>query len=401
MDANNHLDDEIQSRRQDELEALQAFYGHQLRSSLPADFSPPHHHRGGDNNDHDSHQEVSLNGPWFIELLDSSTDSITSRANNYCKIPTLEIRLPPHYPLSPPPQSCQNSPTPILHHIDHLNLLSSTQKQELIEELMDMYEPEMDMAILWAERCRQEFLDVVDLATLMSSANEATEIAVAEVSNDATSTGQTAENNSHQHEKQPTKTISYPSIRFLTFNHLLYGKSHKKESQIVSLASKLGHIGFIVYGTPGIIGLLVMMSSDNGDDNEDVIDFAKECSTRVGKRATVLDYEIKFDHDGGLLPSSFEVEGRRTCGDDGGKMKKNKKSKNSKGGNNNKGNNSSTTTGESSAPLLVNLLGADRVTTRNGSVSIANMKSGLRHFDSLAELKEVLPGEVVPNILGL
>ena len=45
--------------------------------------------------------------------------------------------------------------------------------------------------------------------------------------------------------------------------HLLHGKSHKKESQIVSLASKLGFIGLVVYGTPGVIGLLSTCHTDD------------------------------------------------------------------------------------------------------------------------------------------
>eukprot|EP00985_Skeletonema_marinoi_P034036 scaffold42866_cov277-Skeletonema_marinoi.AAC.3 len=147
----------------------------------------------------------------------------------------------------------------------------------------------------------------------------------------------------------------------------------------------------------------------SGDD-EDILDFAKECSNRIGKRATVSDFEMNIAHDGGLLSSPeydsvvVEAEGGRN---NGGKNKSsstsNKKSK-SKGNNNNKGNigNNLNITGDSSStPLLVNLLGADRVTATNDSVSIANNKSGLRHFDSLAELKAVLPGGVVQSILGL
>uniref|UniRef100_A0A7S2L6F8 RWD domain-containing protein n=1 Tax=Skeletonema marinoi TaxID=267567 RepID=A0A7S2L6F8_9STRA len=378
--------DEIKTRRQDELEALQAFYGHQLRSSLPALSPPP---RSGDTsnaNDDDDDSEISLTGPWFIELIDNSGNSSSSTYNSY-KIPTLEIRLPPHYPLSPPPSSQNASkPTPILHHVDNHNLLTSLQKQALIEELMEMYEPDMDMAIMWAERCREEFLDV-DLSVMPTKAAD-------------TSNNDAAENNDNCDDKQQSL-----SIRFLTFNHLLYGKSHKKESQIVSLAGKSGLVGFIVYGTPGIIGLLM-----HSDDDEDILDFAKECSNRIGKRATVSDFEMNIAHDGGLLSSHeydsvvVEAEGGRN---NGGKNKSsstsNKKSK-SKGTNNNKGNsgNNLNMTGDSSStPLLVNLLGADRVTATNDSVSIANNKSGLRHFDSLAELKAVLPGGVVQSILGL
>eukprot|EP00984_Skeletonema_dohrnii_P021447 scaffold10716_cov116-Skeletonema_dohrnii-CCMP3373.AAC.2 len=392
MDDNQR--DEINSRRQDELEALQAFYGHQLRSSLPA--LSPLTPRSGDTsnaNDDDDDSEISLTGPWFIELIDNSANSSSSGTNNSCKIPTLEIRLPPHYPLSPPPSSQNAShsrPTPILHHVDNHNLLTSLQKQALIEELMEMYEPDMDMAIMWAERCREEFLDV-DLSVMPTKAA------------DASSNNNDAAENDNCDDKQQSL-----SIRFLTFNHLLYGKSHKKESQIVSLAGKSGLVGFIVYGTPGIIGLLM----HSGDD-EDILDFAKECSNRIGKRATVLDFEMKIAHDGGLLSSveydsSVVVEAAEGRRNNGGKNKSSstssKKSK-SKGNDNNKGksgNNLSITGDSSSTPMLENLLGADRVTATNDSLSIiANSKSGLRHFDSLAELKAVLPGGVVQSILGL
>ena len=286
-----------------------------------------------------------------------------------------------------------------------------------------MYEPDMDIAILWAERCRQEFLDVDFGSAILMSSAAAGEITTTAATTAAASAGagdlnDTLTGNQKIHENQTAAPTSMsPSIRFLTFNHLLYGKSHKKEAQIVSLASKLGHIGFVVYGTPGIIGLLIMTNSTNNNgsgggctEEEDVNEFAKECNNRIGKRATVLDFELKFTSDGGLL-SSFEGVRNGSNDDDGGKknqsLSQSKKSKKSKGnGNdkNNKGNNnnsSSGSTGGSSTPQLVNLLGAERVTTQNGSVSTTNMKSGLRQFDSLAELKEVLPGDVVQNVLGL
>lgn len=403
--------DEIKTRRQDELEALQAFYGHQLRSSLPNSLSPPHHHGGG--NDDDSTDEISLNGPWFIELLDTSSITTSGGTSKYYKIPTLEIRLPPHYPLS-----STSRPTPILHHVDSNLLLTSLQKQSLIEELVEMYEPDMDMAILWAERCREEFLDV-DVATvfLTTAGNDTATSSV----NGATVNQNDTTNNCNTDQQQQQQQQSPSTIRFLSFNHLLYGKSHKKESQIVSLASKLGLLGFIVYGTPGIIGLVTTVSSNNNEhEEEDVVllEFAKDCSNRIGKKATILEFEVMIAPNGGLLSSSSRdgavvddaAEGKRTKSNattttTGEKNKsssstKNKKSK-SKAGNDNKGNSNSASGGSSSStPLLVNLLGDDRVTiTTNDTIS--KKKSGLRQFDSLAELKEVLPGDVVQSILGL
>ncbi|KAL7439014.1 hypothetical protein ACHAXM_007863 [Skeletonema potamos] len=375
LDDDNQVD-EINSRRQEELEALQAFYGHQLRASLPAP--------------DDIHDEViSFNGPWFIELIDKSSSG-SDDANNY-KIPTLEIRLPPHYPLSPPPSSQSSSlPTLILHHVDSHHLLTSLQKQELIEELKEMYEPEMDMAIMWAERCREEFSEAAAGADTGNDDD-----------NDAITSHET--NDNCDDDKQQSR-----SIRFLTYNHLLYGKSHKKESQIVSLAGKMGLIGFIVYGTPGIIGLLMY----NGND-DDIREFAKECSNRIGKRATVLDFEIKIAPDGELLSSLVcddfgEAEGGRNNNNGGKKNKSSiasgasKRKLKSKGGSANNISNKPSA-GESSRPLLGNLLGADRVTITNDSVSIVdNNKGVLRHFESLAELKEVWPNcGFIQSILGM
>ena len=407
MDDNDHhqRDDEINSRRQNELEALQAFYDHQLCSSLqPRSSGETSNNNANDDNDHDD--SISLNGPWFIELIDNSnniiSDDTNSRGNN-CKIPTLEIRLPQNYPLTN-----TSPPTPILHHVDTNNHkllnLTSAQKQSLIDELMEMYEADMDMAILWAERCRMEFLDV-DLIAIMSAADDAGAvqndddaiIAPDNYCDDANNVVQTETNSTiiQQHQQ------SSLSIRFLTFNHLLYGKSHKNESQIVSLASKFGLSGFVVYGTPGIIGLLVYNS-----DEEDIVDFAKECSNRIGKRATVLDFEMKIGHEGGLLPEyNTNAESNNNGGSElSTSKKKPKKSKGSNSGtNNNNSTNKANTVGDpTTTPLLANLLGADKVTTTNNTVSIDNSKkSGLRHFDSIAELKEVLPGGLIQSILGL
>ncbi|KAL7452314.1 hypothetical protein ACHAWC_004036 [Mediolabrus comicus] len=164
MDSNN--DEEIIiSRRQDELEALQAFYGHQLRSSLSSSSS---------SNDDDAQKEanddtISVNGPWFIELIDLSSITMNSGSSHIQKraVPTLEINLPLHYPSS----QCLHPPTPTLHNVNETHLTLS-QQQLLLDELMEMYEPDMDVAIMWAERCRVEFVDV-DL-TVFTAADDKT-----------------------------------------------------------------------------------------------------------------------------------------------------------------------------------------------------------------------------------
>ncbi|KAL7455331.1 hypothetical protein ACHAWC_006868 [Mediolabrus comicus] len=440
MDSNN--DDEIISRRQDELDALQAFYGHQLRSSLSSN----------DDSTHDAQKEanddtISVNGPWFIELIDVS--SITMNNDNSTIIqksllvPTLEINLPLHYPSS----QALHPPTPKLHNVNESHL-TLTQQQLLLDELIEMYEPDMDVAIMWAERCRMEFVDV-DLTVFTASAGDdktrgdgKDDLPTTTTNRTTTTTNENNDksNNHHYHPAVTTDTTNKQSqqkqplrrslcIRFLTFNHLLHGKSHRKESQLVALASKCGLIGLIVYGTPGVIGLLSTLDDDNNNDNhhnlddgsrvatisttmEDIIDFTKECN-RIGKRATLLDYTLYIiannnEDDGRLVVSSSSTMngvGQQNKNKNGGmrSTEKSSKTNNKKKGTNKKNNKSNFTdypsTSSSTAttlPLLSNLLGLD-----DDDTSISSMKAGLRHYDSFAELKEVLPESTIQSILGL
>ena len=415
---NNDDDEIIISRRQDEIEALQAFYGQQLRSSLRGEnYHTSTSYYANDVDDDHMINNMSPNGPWFIELVDISSINSSGggenngRRNNIHKsVPTLEIRLPPRYPLS----SSQDSdlPTPILHHAN--NHLTLAQQQSLLDELMAMYEAEMDVAIMWAERCREEFVDV-DLAIFADNQNRGNGRDDLPTADDKDKNYSTTDEINSIIEQQQQQSLC---IRFLTFNHLLHGKAHKKESQIVSLAAKLGLTGLIVYGTPGVIGLLSLREDAKGGMQqqyqyngggisttaEDIIDFAKECN-RIGKRATLLEFELHVDHnDGRLLPYSLVVEGKKN---DGGKSKLSNSKKKSKGNNNGNGR-SNTADSSSSTPLLSNLLGSDRVsiksTTTNSSsssVSISIKKAGLHHYDSCAELKDVLPSGIIQSILGI
>jgi hypothetical protein len=438
MDSNN--DEEIIiSRRQDELEALQAFYGHQLRSSLSSSSS------SNDDDAQEANDIISVNGPWFIELIDVSSITMNSDNSNVIRntaVPTLEINLPLHYPSS----QALHPPTPTLHNVNESHL-TLTQQQLLLDELMEMYEPDMDVAIMWAERCRMEFVDV-DLTVFTASAGDdktrgdgRDDLPTATTNRTTTTTNENNDksNNHHYHSVVTTDTTNKQSqqkqplrrslcIRFLTFNHLLHGKSHRKESQLVALASKCGLIGLIVYGTPGVIGLLSTLDDNNNDDNhhnlddgsraatistttEDIIDFTKECN-RIGKRATLLDYTLYIiannEDDGRLVVSSSS-----TMNGVGQQHKKNKngqgirstteKKLSSKKKGSKKNNKPNTTdypsTSSSTAttlPLLSNLLGLD-----DDDTSISSMKAGLRHYDSFAELKEVLPESTIQSILGL
>jgi hypothetical protein len=61
-----------------------------------------------------------------------------------------------------------------------------------------------------------------------------------------------------------------------SYNHLLCGKEHKKEAEIVDEAKACGLTGLIVYGTPGVILLQC--------GPEEAVEYLKACS-KAGKKA--------------------------------------------------------------------------------------------------------------------
>ncbi|CAB9501008.1 Protein IMPACT [Seminavis robusta] len=115
-DANADDDDDGDDgeRREEELEALFAVYGDKLVL--------------GDLND----DELSKhrNGPWKIRVANKVT---------------LELLLPVHYP-------SREAPTPRIHAPYHI--LNATDARAMQQELIDMYSPDTEVAILWAEHCR-------------------------------------------------------------------------------------------------------------------------------------------------------------------------------------------------------------------------------------------------------
>jgi hypothetical protein len=310
--------EDIHTLRTEELEALQAFYGDQVFSSLSSNPG----------------ETLSISGPWFIRL--------SSSPNKKSFVPTLEIRPSDSYPL--------DAPTPILHNVDHQ--LNSSQNSDLINELLEMHEPEMGVCIMWAERCREEFaVDVVEntssSAAIETVSNEINDLAIMD----------------------PLAPIIELAIRFLSYNHLLHGKAHKKEAQIVSAASKMGLVGFVTYGTPGIIGILVSRSNISAGivtTDADVIDFSKECGL-IGKKCAVLDIELNLDADG--------LKCEKQSGTVNAKSKKKDVS--------------NKTQLKGLYALLVDLLGEDKVAcSKQQEISVK--KKGLYSFASCAELKRVL-----------
>ena len=67
---------------------------------------------------------------------------------------------------------------------------------------------------------------------------------------------------------------------FCTFHHLLAGKSHTKETEMVGEAKSLGLAGLIVYGTPGIV---VLRKAEGGDDEREFMTAAR----KIGKKGEV------------------------------------------------------------------------------------------------------------------
>jgi hypothetical protein len=138
-------DEDIRSRRLDELEALGAYYGSDLSSTLvPA-------------TEEQTDINISLEGPWFLRIRHQDEDNDKSGSLG---TPTLEIRLPPSYPLGDIP------PIPILHNI----MMNPTKKEEFLQELIEMYEG-FEVAILWGERCREELLSSVSNLAAADDAN--------------------------------------------------------------------------------------------------------------------------------------------------------------------------------------------------------------------------------------
>lgn len=102
-------DDDAAFRRAEELDALRSFYGEDLLA------------------------DPTINGPWQIRVAPRII---------------LEIHVPPDYPPS------SGTPTPFIRAPQWA--LDEGRRSDLLAELKEMYVPEMEVAIMWAEHCRAE-----------------------------------------------------------------------------------------------------------------------------------------------------------------------------------------------------------------------------------------------------
>jgi len=398
------MNEEILLRRKEEIEALASFYGEDLIPSLEEDCG--------------NNTVIPPEGPWFIKLI--STAESTCTIANGKGVPILEVRLPPNYPLSGGESRGEVSglPEPILHNTISYNF-SYERKKSLVDELMEMYQPDVDMdvAIMWAERCRQEFLDFGSQSAIESNYQTNTSSRTDEHSS-----------SDHQFEQNQQNSGDYSQlgrlcIRFLNYNHLLHGKSHKKEADLVSCAAKMGLLGFVVYGTPGIVGLLVCYGSNDAKKRNgsygvrtmecDVAEFAKECG-RIGKRATLLDFTVELTPDG-LHPSCLDADDKSNCTNGRG-IEENKKSTHSKHHGRSKrgcgdnligsGLKNITPNRKGIGALLLDLLGPDKINVGVDTFTATVSKAGLKSFDSFGDLKQVFTSHGLhetffPQILGL
>ena len=106
---------EDESRRAEELDALRAFYGDNVQVE---------------------NESAATDGPWRIHLLgdDASNNKVV-----------LELLLPLNYP-------SQAAPSPLIHAPPWI--LNESYAADLVNEMIDMWAEDTEVAILWAEHCR-------------------------------------------------------------------------------------------------------------------------------------------------------------------------------------------------------------------------------------------------------
>ncbi len=106
-----------------------------------------------------------------------------------------------------------------------------------------------------------------------------------------------------EHEPEPEPEGPTATVSFCTFHHLLAGKSHEKERDMVRAASGAGLRGLIVYGTPGIPGIVVIEDAPADGEKKAATAFMNE-SRKIGKKG-----DVTFSVELPLVDVSGESEG--------------------------------------------------------------------------------------------
>ena len=115
-----------------------------------------------------------------------------------------------------------------------------------------------------------------------------------------------------QPEPQPDGRAA--ALSFCTFHHLLAGKSHEKEREMVRVASGEGLRGLIVYGTPGIV--VIEDVPVNGEEKKGATAFMKQ-SRKIGKKGDVtfsVAVPLADDEDESRGSGLFEGRGLTPAG---------------------------------------------------------------------------------------
>lgn len=89
----------------------------------------------------------------------------------------------------------------------HNAMMNPQLKRELLQDLIDMYEEDMDIALLWGERCREELLSF----ELSSACNNADDDVEGEVNDDGTNSNR---DRGDDRESSETRTYIPSSSRF-------------------------------------------------------------------------------------------------------------------------------------------------------------------------------------------
>ncbi|KAL3938225.1 MAG: hypothetical protein SGBAC_006817 [Bacillariaceae sp.] len=177
--------DENAARRDEEWDALVAFYGDDLVSgSLTANSMP------------DESSEAATGSSfryWSIQIMPPDV--------------TLELRdIPRDYPSGPhPPKPSLKAPQWIMDEI---------RQVELEQELLTLFEPDMEVAIMWVEHCRS-VLEEYQEANQTSSHGMRNQNDIEVEQTSSTQNSATGENASDQRQTSATSTITFcPGSKF-------------------------------------------------------------------------------------------------------------------------------------------------------------------------------------------
>jgi hypothetical protein len=103
-------------------------------------------------------------------------------------------------------------------------------------------------------------------------------------------------------------------VSFCLFHHLLEGKSHKKEKELVSEARSIGCDGLIIYGTPGII-----ITDASQDDVKTLMSAARKIGKKGDVTQTLYHANINKEHifkgGNGKLSSASLQDVKKLLGD--------------------------------------------------------------------------------------